>query len=37
MIEHPNQEKYKGQKMSIIRENEHAYLVPLFKMKKKYF
>ena len=27
-IEHPNQEKYKGQKMFIIQVDEYAYLVP---------
>jgi len=27
-IEHPNQEKYRGQKIAIVRIDDYAYLVP---------
>jgi hypothetical protein len=28
IVEHPNQEKYPGQKMAIVAINDYAYLVP---------
>jgi len=37
IIKHPNQEKYKGQKIFIININNYAYLVPLVEDKEKIF
>jgi uncharacterized DUF497 family protein len=28
VVEHPNQEKYPGQRMAIVRINDYAYLIP---------
>ncbi len=37
IVEHPNQEKYKGQKMFIVNINHYAYLVPFVESEKEIF
>ncbi|MFQ5612480.1 MAG: BrnT family toxin [Anaerolineae bacterium] len=37
IVEHPNQEKYKGQKMFIININNYAYLVPFVESEEGIF
>lgn len=37
VVEHPNQEKYKGQRIFIIEINEYAYLVPFVETDKEIF
>ena len=37
IVEHPNQEKYSGQKIFIININEYAYLVPFVESDKEVF
>jgi uncharacterized DUF497 family protein len=37
IIQHPNQEKYKGQKMFIINIDNYAYLVPFIESKREIF
>ena len=37
IVEHPNQEKYKGQKMFIININNYAYLVPFIESEEEIF
>lgn len=37
VAEHPNQEKYKGQRIFIIEINEYAYLVPFVETDKEIF
>jgi uncharacterized DUF497 family protein len=37
IVEHPNQEKYKGQKIFIININDYAYLVPFVESKEEIF
>ena len=36
-IEHPNQEKYEGQKMFIIQVDKYAYLVPFVENEEEVF
>jgi len=37
IIENPNQEKYKGQKMFIVDIDNYAYLVPFVETEKEVF
>ena len=37
IVEHPNQEKYSGQKIFIININDYAYLVPFVETDKEVF
>ena len=37
MLEHPNQEKYKGQKVFVIQIEEYAYLVPFIEDEHEIF
>ena len=37
IVEHPNQEKYSGQKIFIISINDYAYLVPFVETDKEVF
>jgi uncharacterized DUF497 family protein len=37
IVQHPNQEKYKGQKMFIINIDNYAYLVPFIESKREIF
>ena len=37
IVEHPNQEKYKGQQMFIININNYAYLVPFIESEEEIF
>ena len=37
IVEHPNQEQYKGQKIFIININNYAYLVPFVESKEGIF
>lgn len=37
IVEHPNQDKYKGQRIFIVNINEHAYLVPFVETKEEVF
>lgn len=37
VIDHPNKEKYKNQKMFIIEINNYAYLVPYVETEEKFF
>ncbi len=37
IIEHPNQERYKGQKMFIVKMGEYAYLVPFVEDENAIF
>jgi uncharacterized DUF497 family protein len=37
IIEHPNQEKYKGQKIFIVRIGEYAYIVPFVETEEEIF
>lgn len=37
IVEHPNQEKYKGQKMFIINIHNYAYLVPFVESEEGIF
>lgn len=36
-IEHPNQDKYPGQKIAIIKINDYAYLVPYVQEREAIF
>ena len=36
-IEHPNQDKYPGQKIAIIRIDDYAYLVPYMQESEEIF
>lgn len=36
-MEHPNQEKYKGQKIFIINIDQYAYLVPFVENEQEIF
>jgi hypothetical protein len=36
-IEHPNQDKYPGQRIAIIKINDYAYLVPYVEEKEAIF
>ena len=37
IVQHPNQEKYKGQKIFIININDYAYLVPFVESEREIF
>ena len=37
VLEHPNQEKYKGQKMFVVQVDEYAYLVPFVEDEREVF
>lgn len=37
IVEHPNKEKYKNQKIFVIRINDYAYLVPFVETKDRVF
>jgi uncharacterized DUF497 family protein len=37
IVEHPNQEKYKGQKIFIISSHNYAYLVPFVESEEEIF
>jgi uncharacterized DUF497 family protein len=37
ILEHPNQEKYKGQRVFVIRVEEYVYLVPFIESEAEIF
>jgi hypothetical protein len=37
VLEHPNQEKYKGQKIFIVQMDDYIYLVPFLEDEKEIF
>lgn len=37
VVEHPNQEKYPGQRIAIVRINNYAYLVPYVQLGEEIF
>jgi len=37
VVEHPNQEKYNGQRIFIVEINEYAYLVPFVETEREIF
>jgi uncharacterized DUF497 family protein len=37
IVDHPNQDKYPGQRIAIIRINDYAYLVPYVQEKEAIF
>ena len=37
LLEHPNQEKYKGQKVFVVHINEYVYLVPFTEDEQEVF
>jgi len=37
LVEHPNQEKYPGQRMAIVRINDYAYLIPYVQEGEEIF
>jgi hypothetical protein len=37
IVEHPNQEKYKGQKIFIVNIDQYAYLVPFVESEQEIF
>ncbi len=37
IIDHPNQEKYQGQRIFIININDYAYLVPFIESEREIF
>ncbi len=37
IIEHPNQEKYRGQKIYVVNFNEYIYLVPFVESENEIF
>lgn len=37
VVEHPNQEKYPGQRIAIVRINDYAYLVPYMQDGEEIF
>jgi uncharacterized DUF497 family protein len=37
VLEHPNQEKYEGQKIFVVQIDEYAYLVPFIEDDKEIF
>lgn len=37
IVEHPNQDKYKGQRIFIVNINEYAYLVPFVETDEEVF
>jgi hypothetical protein len=37
VLEHPNQEKYKGQKIFVVEIDEYAYLIPFIEDEREIF
>jgi len=37
IVEHPNQERYSGQRMFVININDYAYLIPFVETEKEVF
>jgi hypothetical protein len=37
IVEHPNQEKYKGQKILVVNVENYAYLVPFVESEQEIF
>jgi hypothetical protein len=37
IVEHPNREKYKGQRIFIVNINNYAYLVPFIESEREIF
>ncbi len=37
ILEHPNQEKYKGQKVFVVQVDDYAYLVPFIETEEEVF
>ena len=37
ILEHPNQEKYKGQKIFVVQMDDYAYLVPFLEDEREIF
>jgi hypothetical protein len=37
VLEHPNQKKYQGQKIFVVRVDDYAYLVPFIETEKEVF
>ena len=37
IVEHPNQEEYKGQRIFIVNTNDYAYLVPFVETENEIF
>jgi hypothetical protein len=37
ILEHPNQEKYKGQRIFVVRVEEYVYLVPFVESEEEIF
>lgn len=37
VVEHPNQEKYEGQRIFIVNINDYAYLVPFVETEREIF
>jgi uncharacterized DUF497 family protein len=37
VVEHPNQEKYKGQKMLVVQVDDYVYLVPFVETETEVF
>ena len=37
VLEHPNQQKYKGQKVFVVRVDDYVYLVPFIETEKEVF
>ena len=37
IVEHPNQERYKGQRIFIVNINDYAYLVPFVETEREVF
>jgi len=37
VLEHPNQEKYQGQKIFVVQIDEYAYLVPFVEDEREIF
>jgi uncharacterized DUF497 family protein len=37
VLEHPNQEKYKGQKVFVVQVDDYVYLVPFIETEKEVF
>ena len=37
IVEHPNQERYKGQRIFVVNINDYAYLVPFVETEREVF
>ena len=37
VLEHPNQEKYKGQKIFVVQIDDYAYLIPFIEDEREIF